>query len=95
MRLVDSKTTGGAKGHWTGVWCQKPLVPPDASPITEPTRADEISTVAAYKLRVQRRSRLTACLEPYWGKPAVRNLRGGGGNEVNGLMTICHDARKG
>jgi hypothetical protein len=43
----------------------------------------------------QRRSRLTARLEPYWGKPAVRNLRGGGGNEVDGLMTICHDARKG
>jgi len=95
MRLADSKTAGGAKGHWTGVWCQKPRVPPDASPITEPTRADEISTVAAYKLLVQRRSRLTARLEPYWGKPAVRNLRGGGGNEVNGLMTICHDARKG
>ena len=51
--------------------------------------------MAAYKLPVQRRSRLTARLEPYWGKPAVRNLRGGGGNEVDGLMTVCHDARKG
>ena len=28
----------------------------------------------------ERRARLTAHLEPYWGKPAVRNLRGGGGN---------------
>src|SRR5208337_3463941 len=34
-------------------------------------------------------------LKPYWGKPAVRNFRGGRGNEVDGLMTICHDARKG
>src|ERR1017187_5039729 len=29
------------------------------------------------------------------GKPAVRNFGGGRGNEVDGLMTICHDARKG
>ena len=36
-----------------------------------------------------------ACLKPYWGKPAVRNFRGGRGNEMDGLMTICHDARKG
>jgi hypothetical protein len=28
----------------------------------------------------QRRSRLNPCLKPYWGKPAVRNFRGGGGN---------------
>ena len=27
-----------------------------------------------------RRSRLNSCLKPYWGKPAVRNFRGGGGN---------------
>jgi protease I len=88
-------TAGGAKGHWTGGWCQKPRVPPDASPTTEQTLSDEISAVAAYKLQGQRRSRLTARLEPYWGKPAVRNLRGGGGNEVNGLVTVCHDTRKG
>jgi len=59
------------------------------------TLTDEISTVAAYKLAGQRRPLLTARLEPYWGKPAVRNLRGGGGNEVNGLVTVCHEARKG
>jgi hypothetical protein len=29
------------------------------------------------------------------GKPAVRNFRGGGGNEVDGLMTFCHETRKG
>ena len=28
----------------------------------------------------QRRSRLNPCLKPYWGKPAVRNFRGGAGN---------------
>jgi hypothetical protein len=33
-------------------------------------------------------------LKPYWGKPAVRNFRGGRGNEVDGLVTICHAARK-
>jgi len=55
------------------------------------TRAEEIAAVAAYKLQ-QRRLPLTACLEPYWGKPAVRNLRGGGGNERNGLAAICHAA---
>jgi len=40
----------------------------------------------------RRRASLTACLKPYWGKPAVRNFRGGGGTEVDGLMTFCHDA---
>jgi len=45
------------------------------------TRMDEISTVAASKLAERRRrARLTARLKPYWGKPAVRNYRGGGGN---------------
>jgi hypothetical protein len=45
------------------------------------TRTEEISTVAAYKRREPRRSLLTARLKPYWGKPTVRNFRGGGGNE--------------
>ena len=45
------------------------------------TRLDEISTVAASKpLRQRRRARLKARLKPYWGKPTVRNFRGGGGN---------------
>ena len=42
-----------------------------------------------------RRARLTARLKPYWGKPTVPNFRGGRGNEVNGLVTVCHNARKG
>ena len=42
-----------------------------------------------------RRTGLTARLKPYWGKPTVRNFRGGRGNEVNGLVTVCHNARKG
>jgi hypothetical protein len=39
--------------------------------------------------------RLSARLKPYWGKPAVRNFRGGGGKAEQGLMAVCHDARKG
>ena len=36
-----------------------------------------------------------AGFHPYWGKPALRHdQRGGGGNEVDGRMTFCHDARK-
>src|SRR5208337_2869718 len=34
-------------------------------------------------------------LKPYWGKPAVRNFRGGRGNGMQNLMAICHAARKG
>ena len=67
-------------------------------PTTEKTPGAEIPTVTAYK-RTPPRSRRwpwpQASLKPYWGKPAVRNFRGGRGNEVDGLMTICHDARKG
>ncbi len=41
-------------------------------------------TLAAYKLLCltagRRRSRSNSCLKPYWGKPAVRNFRGGGEN---------------
>jgi hypothetical protein len=36
--------------------------------------------LAVYKWVVPRRSRSNSCLKPYWGKPAVRNFRGGGGN---------------
>ena len=69
-----------------------------ASPTTEPTPGNEIPTVTAYKPARTRRRRWSwreASLKPYWGKPAVRNFRGGGGNEVQGLMTFCHAARKG
>ena len=69
-----------------------------ARPTTDKTPRTEIPTVTAYK-RVWTRPRRwpwrQASLKPYWGKPAVRNFRGGRGNEVDGLMTVCHDARKG
>jgi len=54
--------------------------------------------MTAYKWAISRPRRWPWCeagLKPYWGKPAVRNFRGGGGNEVNGLVPVCHDARKG
>jgi len=69
-----------------------------ARPTTDKTLATEIPTVAAYKqarIRLRRWPRRQAGLKPYWGKPTVRNFRGGRGNEVDGLMTVCHDARKG
>ena len=68
-----------------------------ARPITDPTPRTEIRTVPAYKPACQRWRRWPwrqAGLKPYWGKPAVRNFRGGGRNEVQGLMAICHTARK-
>ena len=34
-------------------------------------------------------------LQPYWGKPAVRDETRGWGNRRHDLMSICHDARKG
>ena len=69
-----------------------------ASPTTEQTPGNEIPTVTAYKQARRRWRRWPwhqASLKPYWGKPAVRNFRGGRGNEVEGLMTFCHAARKG
>jgi len=70
----------------------------DASPITDQTLGMEIRTVTAYKpapTRPRRWPLRQAGLKPYWGKPTVRNFRGGRGNEVDGLVTVCHDARKG
>ena len=69
-----------------------------ARPTTDKPPGNEIPTVTAYKPARKRRRRWPwrqAGLKPYWGKPTVRNFRGDGGNEVHGLMTICHDARKG
>src|SRR6266852_4117886 len=65
---------------------------------TDRPQRNEIPTVTAYKQAPTRPRRWPwrqAGLKPYWGKPTVRNFRGGGGNEVDGLMTVCHDARKG
>jgi hypothetical protein len=36
-----------------------------------------------------------AGIQPYWGKPAVRNDERGRRNRRYDLMAICHDARKG
>jgi hypothetical protein len=33
--------------------------------------------------------------KPYWEKTTVRSFRESEGNEVDGLMTVCPDARKG
>src|SRR6266545_1937850 len=69
-----------------------------ARPTTDKPPGKEIPTVTAYKragFRPRRWPWRQAGLKPYWGKPTVRNFRGGRGNEVEGLMTICHDARKG
>jgi len=69
-----------------------------ARPTTDQTPGTEIPTVTAYKRTMTRARRWPwhqVGLKPYWGKPAVRNFRGGRGNEVDGLMTVCHDARKG
>ena len=76
-----------------GCWCR--LV---ARPITDKTPGTEIPTVTAYKRALTRPRRWPwrqAGLKPYWGKPTVRNFRGGRGTEVDGLMAVCHDARKG
>src|SRR5665213_1029864 len=45
-------------------------------------------------MRRPRRSRRNVDLKPYWGKPAVRNFRGGRGNGMHGLMSLCHEVRK-
>src|SRR6266571_3582973 len=69
-----------------------------ARPTTDKPPGNQIPTVMAYKQALKRPRRWPwrqASLKPYWGKPAVRNFRGGRGNEVDGLMTVCHDARKG
>ena len=35
-----------------------------------------------------------AGFQRYWKNPPYGMIRGGGGNEGDGLMTFCHDARK-
>jgi len=70
----------------------------DASPTTEypPIWLDH--PVADYKRTAPEARRCPwreAGLKPYWGKPTVRNFRGGGRNETQGLMAICPKARKG
>src|SRR5260370_4349761 len=67
-------------------------------PTTDKTPGNEIPTVTAYKRALRRPRRWPwrqAGLKPYWGKPTVRNFRGGGGPEVVGLITGCRHDRKG
>jgi hypothetical protein len=69
-----------------------------ARPTTDKPPGAEIPTVTAYQRargRWRRWPWREAGLKPYWGKPTGRNLRGGGGNETQGLRTICPAARKG
>ena len=69
-----------------------------ARPTTDTTPGNEIPTVTTYKrarTRLRRWPWRQAGLKPYWGKPAVRNFRGGRGNGRHDLVAICHDARKG
>ena len=37
----------------------------------------------------QRRSQLNSSLKPYWGKPDVRNFRGGAGNVMRGYVACA------
>jgi len=69
-----------------------------ASPTTDKATGTEIPTgTSSKRMRTHpRRWPLRqAGLKPYWGKPALRNFSGARGNEVDGLVTICHKARKG
>ena len=58
-----------------------------ARPTTDKTPQTEIPTVTAYKwawTRPRRWPWRQAGLKPYWGKPTVRNFRGGAGNVRDG-----------
>jgi hypothetical protein len=97
MTRRDNTTRRRAKGLWTGgqrfgttqpdtereTWVPVPPLPlaVDDKPVVRFRRA---------KTTVEESG-----LEPYWGKPAVRNLRGGEGNVMQGLVTVCHEAPKG
>jgi hypothetical protein len=59
-------------------WCLVPR-PYGPCPSGPPVEEDERRSWPCISW-CQRRSRLNSCLKPYWGKPAVRNFRGGGGN---------------
>src|SRR5882724_2595994 len=72
--LAEPRATGRVCG------VRSPTCRLDISPTTELTRLAEIATVTASKPALgRRRAQLTARLKPYWGKPAVRNFRGGRG----------------
>ena len=75
----EPRTTGPAGGI-SSLRCRL-----DASPVTELPSKLRMPAVTAYKPAkdVERRwPWRQAGLKPYWGKPAVRNFRGGGGNDL-------------
>ena len=88
MTRRDNITRWRAKDLWTGSSRELPASAlPSAGGLVRKDhyrRKDEHAALAAYKSyglgRSWRRSRLNSRLKPYWGKPAVRNFRGGGGN---------------
>jgi hypothetical protein len=100
MTRRDRTTRRRAKGLWIGVSGGTMLLRRLSAAIAQrATEAMTPKTRAAYKpsrhRARRRRLRLTSDLKPYWGKPAVRNFRGGEGNGMDGLAAICHEAQKG
>ena len=87
VAIVSQEPTGqnnrlGSQGplDW---WCdQKGAVPIGESRLRgKKRRTRRASAVAAYKWKSAKAAVAGASLKPYWGKPAVRNFRGGGENE--------------
>ena len=97
MTQRDDTTRCRAKGLWTGRrWgtCHPSRLCAGTQGVPQ-----TLASLSGYKpevrlLRVKRPVERSG-LKPYWGKPAVRNFRGGAGNVRHGLMPICHDAPKG
>ena len=97
MKQRDSTTRCRAKGLWTGRG--RYVCHPSRHRAGDAGASQAPPSLAGYKPEV-RLLRVKAPVErsglkPYWGKPAVRNFRGGAGNVRHGLMPICHQARKG
>ena len=96
MTRWDRTTRCRAKGLWAG---RPRYADAQPDPVREPWVRAAPRPWSVHKPVVKlRRAKTTderSGLKPYWGKPAVRNFRGGGGNVVHGLVTICHAARKG
>src|SRR5437867_12733279 len=98
MSRLDNRTGWGAKGHWSRGRGQKFRVPLGRKSDYGYNAGNRDTDSDGYKqawMRLRSWPWLEASLKPYWGKPTVRNFRGGRGNEVNGLMTFCHATRKG
>ena len=93
MTRRDRITRRRAKGLWTGMPRRSRPSPRHSAGTTRPAGPVQL---AAYKsAEPMKVAADESGLKPYWGKPAVRNFRGGGGNEMDGLMAFCHATRKG